>query len=123
MENKQCCSFCGRQADEANFMFTNKDKLLYICDQCLEEFCQALANSKQSTVEDIKSEFDLTPEKIKAILDQYIIGQEQAKKILSVAVYNHYKLLNYYDRNKDIGDTVEISKSNILICGPSGVGL
>lgn len=111
------CSFCGKQQNDVKSLIAGPG--VYICDQCVE-LCQGIiedmAEEKAS-----ENELDFTslkkPQEIKAKLDEYVIGQEEAKKALSVAVYNHYKRI--YTGNK--GD-VEVSKSNILMLGPTGVG-
>jgi ATP-dependent Clp protease ATP-binding subunit ClpX len=111
------CSFCGKQQNDVKSLIAGPG--VYICDQCVE-LCQGIiadmAEEKES-----ESDLDFTslkkPQEIKAKLDEYVIGQEEAKKALSVAVYNHYKRI--YTGNK--GD-VEVSKSNILMLGPTGVG-
>ena len=111
------CSFCGKTQNDVKSLIAGPG--VYICDQCVE-LCEGIiadmAEEKQQ-----EDELDFTslkkPQEIKAKLDEYVIGQEEAKKALSVAVYNHYKRI--YTGNK--GD-VEVSKSNILMLGPTGVG-
>ena len=111
------CSFCGKPQNDVKSLIAGPG--VYICDQCVE-LCQGIIEDmdEEKTSE---SELDFTslkkPQEIKAKLDEYVIGQEEAKKALSVAVYNHYKRI--YTGNK--GD-VEVSKSNILMLGPTGVG-
>jgi len=110
------CSFCGRHHDEVNKLIAGVD--VYICDECIE-ICNDILNEETSDPDSQKDhELKLkTPEKIKEILDQYVIGQDEAKKTLSVAVYNHYKRISYKSRND-----VEIEKSNILLVGSTGTG-
>ena len=111
------CSFCGKQQNDVKSLIAGPG--VYICDQCVE-LCQGIIED-MAEEKAAESDLDFTslkkPQEIKAKLDEYVIGQEEAKKALSVAVYNHYKRI--YTGNK--GD-VEISKSNILMLGPTGVG-
>lgn len=119
------CSFCGRLRQEVNQLIEGPDGIL-ICDECVE-VCHRLMNDAElantaaevdKSKELIPSEELPVPESIKQVLDEYVIGQDEAKKVLSVAVYNHYK------RIKNLGklDDVEIQKSNILLLGPTGSG-
>jgi len=111
------CSFCGRPKPETQLLIAGLDA--HICDQCI---VQAHGIVLEETTEEISgtSSLELKPPKeIKAFLDEYIIGQEASKRVLSVAVYNHYKRL-LQDKTK--GDEVEIQKSNILLVGPTGTG-
>lgn len=111
------CSFCGREKKDVNLLIAGMEG--HICDRCIE---QAYAIVEEEFRKD--SEFDLSgikllkPKEIKEFLDQYVIGQEQAKKVLSVAVYNHYKRLN----QKVQQDETEIEKSNIILVGQTGTG-
>ncbi len=117
-----CCSFCGRSRKEVGLLLTGISG--NICDECAEqahEMCKEMLHEKHAKN---NSKFDLegqtlpTPKEIKAFLDQYVIGQDDAKKYLSVSVYNHYKRL----LQKNTGDDVEIEKSNIIMVGPTGTG-
>ncbi len=116
--NEITCSFCGRPESEVNFMIRG----LYgaICDDCIVQANRIL--QEQTKEKDRKVHLErfkeLKPKKIKEFLDQYVIGQEEAKKVLSVAVYNHYKRL--YSNLLD--SDVEIEKSNVLLVGPTGTG-
>lgn len=115
MANKQIerCFLCGKMKSEVNQLI--KGKFGYACDECIE-YAHDILNETEE--EDVSSNIQLsTPSQIKAHLDQYVIGQDEAKKILSVAVYNHYKRL----RRKKKSD-VEIQKSNILMIGSTGSG-
>lgn len=111
------CSFCGRTKKEANLLIAGLEG--HICDHCIEQAHNIMAEELGS-----KSSFSLDsiklrkPEEIKSFLDQYVIGQERAKKTLSVAVYNHYKRLIQRPDNDD----VEIEKSNIILVGETGTG-
>ncbi len=108
------CSFCGRKESEAGTLFGGNGT--YICKSCID-VCNALIKEREQA-QNASPKFKLlTPQEIKAKLDEYIVGQESAKKMLSVAVYNHYKRIN------SIGDDdVELEKSNVLMMGPTGSG-
>lgn len=109
------CSFCGKHADQVGQLITGTHAS--ICSDCIRNANQILKQSQYQQFQ--TSNFDLPkPEEIKLFLDQYVIGQDMAKKVISVAVYNHYKriLMGGWD------DEVEIEKSNILLIGPTGVG-
>ncbi|HHW12905.1 MAG TPA: ATP-dependent Clp protease ATP-binding subunit ClpX [Firmicutes bacterium] len=109
------CSFCGKAQEQVKKLIAGPG--VYICDECIE-LCNEIIDEELTD----DTSFDLgtipKPMEIKAILDQYVIGQEEAKKILSVAVYNHYKRINA----EGMFDDVELQKSNILIMGPTGSG-
>jgi ATP-dependent Clp protease ATP-binding subunit ClpX len=114
------CSFCGRDGSEVGSMIAGPD--VYICDICIGSSVDILKNNLAAYT-NTKSRFsyDNTPESIKKTLDEYVIGQERAKKTLAVAVYNHYKRINTRSPFFELDD-VEIEKSNILLIGPTGVG-
>ncbi|MEG8947573.1 ATP-dependent Clp protease ATP-binding subunit ClpX [Rosettibacter firmus] len=113
------CSFCGRDGSEVSSMVAGPDA--YICDICIKTSVEILKNNVSSFGKKETVNLSLTPELIKKSLDEYVIGQELAKKILAVAVYNHYKRINAPVSYFDVDD-VEIEKSNILLIGPTGVG-
>ena len=116
MGEELSCSFCGRIKTQTEVLIAGLDA--HICDQCVEQANGIILNESKNE-EDKKPRFNLeSPVKIKSYLDQYVIGQNYAKKVLSVAVYNHYKRII----NKDIDDSVEIQKSNVLIVGETGTG-
>jgi len=112
------CSFCGRKKPETNLLIAGLDA--HICDRCIEQAHGiVLEESKQEGNSDLSSELKLKkPQAIKNFLDEYIIGQEHTKKVLSVAVYNHYKRL----LQPSSDDDVEIQKSNIIMVGETGTG-
>lgn len=112
------CSFCGRKKPETNLLIAGLDA--HICDRCIEQAHGiVLEESKQSNNDELSSELVLRkPKQIKAFLDEFIIGQEATKKVMSVAVYNHYKRLLQPPTNDDI----EIQKSNIIMVGQTGTG-
>ena len=127
-DDKLKCSFCGKTQDQVKKLIAGPE--VYICDECVELCNEILdeeffeAKEKEGSVEGETSEKAEKPipkpHEIKEYLDQYIVGQDDAKKVLSVAVYNHYKRLKH---NKETNkDTVEIQKSNILLVGPTGSG-
>ena len=113
------CSFCGRKKPETNLLIAGLDA--HICDRCIEQAHGIVAEeSNQSKTNDLSSELVLKkPMEIKTFLDAFIIGQERTKKVMSVAVYNHYKRL-LQTHSKD--DDVEIQKSNIIMVGQTGTG-
>jgi len=113
------CSFCGRDGSEVTSMVAGPD--VYICNNCIKSSVDILKENI-AAYKNEKSENDiLTPDIIHGKLNEHIIGQDQAKKVLSVAVYNHYKRINASSSFFDLDD-VEIEKSNILLAGPTGVG-
>jgi ATP-dependent Clp protease ATP-binding subunit ClpX len=112
------CSFCGRKKAETNLLIAGLDA--HICDRCIEQAHGiVLEESKQDSKEELTSELKLRkPKAIKSFLDEYVIGQDQTKKVMSVAVYNHYKRLLQPASKDDI----EIQKSNIIMAGQTGTG-
>jgi ATP-dependent Clp protease ATP-binding subunit ClpX len=115
------CSFCGRSQSEVKKLIAGSSA--YICNECVE-LCNEILEEEYERIN--LSEENHTklskPAEIKAYLDQYVIGQERAKKILSVAVYNHYKRIEYQKSNKKHLKDVELQKTNILLIGPTGSG-
>ena len=109
------CSFCGKGQDEVQRLIAGPD--VYICNECIALCDDILKNDNRK--EDLDSSDIPLPKDIKAALDDYVVGQDDAKKILSVAVYNHYKRIKYHALVKD---DVELDKSNILLIGPTGSG-
>lgn len=123
LEHINCkCSFCGKSEDEVEELVAGPDGL-YICGNCIET-CHRLMNSANDNKRKSGKKQDafnlLTPQEIKAKLDDYIIGQELAKRVLSVAVYNHYKRIN--DNKIRTDEDVLLEKSNVLMLGPTGSG-
>src|SRR5437660_38181 len=110
------CSFCGKSKDSVRKFISGPS--VYICNECIALCNEILAEDEEREVAEAITQVP-TPQEIKDVLDQYVIGQERAKKALSVAVYNHYKRINSSSL-KD--DDVELDKSNILLIGPTGVG-
>ena len=113
------CSFCGKSQHEVKKLIAGPS--VFICDECID-LCNDIVRDELSSIEqEGKSAKDSlpTPREISALLDQYVFGQEQAKRILAVAVYNHYKRLRQSARTND---DVELAKSNILLIGPTGSG-
>jgi len=109
------CSFCGKSKDSVKKFISGPN--VYICNECISLCNEILAEEEdRETAAEIAEV--LSPAEIKDVLDEYVIGQEQAKKSLAVAVYNHYKRINH----RSLIDDVEIEKSNILLLGPTGVG-
>jgi len=111
------CSFCGKSRREVGHMV--KGARAYICDGCIMKAIKVVDAQKAEAAKDDITEL-VPPPEIRAFLDEYVIGQERAKKFLSVAVFNHYMRL--YDARKDLMDDTEIEKSNIMMLGPTGCG-
>jgi len=109
------CSFCGKSQHEVRKLIAGPS--VFICDECVDLCNDIITEEMQEQTSDEESSLP-KPHEINDLLDQYVIGQAKAKRILSVAVYNHYKRLEYKDRQGD----VELAKSNILLIGPTGSG-
>lgn len=131
------CSFCGRNENQVNFLIPSANGV-YICDYCVEACAELISETKEAAEHEAEAGFTLDtlprPSQIKNSLDAYVIGQEEAKIALSVAVYNHYKRVLYAEqtaKNSKKGkkepvdkgeETIELQKSNVLLLGPTGVG-
>ncbi|MFW6089471.1 MAG: ClpX C4-type zinc finger protein, partial [Gemmatimonadota bacterium] len=109
------CSFCGKSKDSVKKFISGPN--VYICNECISLCNEILAEEEDRESAARISEI-LSPAEIKGVLDEYVIGQESAKRTLAVAVYNHYKRINH----RIVIDDVEIEKSNILMIGPTGSG-
>ncbi|MFZ9595552.1 MAG: ATP-dependent Clp protease ATP-binding subunit ClpX [Bdellovibrionia bacterium] len=117
-----CCSFCGKNQREVKKLIAGPT--VYICDECIELCNDIIAEEGQKDSPARSTQSIPKPSEIKTILDQYVIGQDRAKRVLSVAVYNHYKRIQHQGdkKGKDSKDGLEIQKSNILLIGPTGSG-
>ena len=116
-DTKFRCSFCGKTEEQVNKLIAGPAGT-YICDECVGICSEIIKEEMEKDYEDMTDEINLLkPQQIKEFLDDYVIGQDEAKKVLSVAVYNHYKRVLAGD-NTD----VELQKSNILMLGPTGSG-
>ncbi|MDB5904436.1 MAG: ATP-dependent Clp protease, ATP-binding subunit ClpX, partial [Betaproteobacteria bacterium] len=111
------CSFCGKSQHEVRKLIAGPS--VFICDECIELCNDIIREETQGEhgAKGVKSDLPV-PHEIRSILDQYVIGQDVAKRILAVAVYNHYKRLKTISKTDD----VELAKSNILLVGPTGSG-
>ncbi|RLA94449.1 MAG: ATP-dependent Clp protease ATP-binding subunit ClpX, partial [Deltaproteobacteria bacterium] len=114
--NNLFCSFCGKSQDEVKKLIAGPS--VYICDECIELCNDIIAEEYEKEDASRRRKTILKPVEIKKALDEYVIGQERAKKILSVAVHNHYKRIEARNTVND----VELQKSNILLIGPTGTG-
>ena len=121
-DGKPCCSFCGKREGQVKRLISGRGG--FICEECVD-FCKSMLDEEKESdaAEQLANAADLPkPQEIKAILDEYVIGQDEAKKTLSVAVYNHYKRINYEIQNPESKRDLELQKSNILMLGPTGSG-
>jgi len=118
------CSFCGRSQLETKNMITSPDGSSFICEDCVAICSDMIEKTKRQECQE-KIELP-TPSKLKKMLDEYVVGQDEAKRVLSVAVYNHYKRVNYNidvkNRDKENEEVLDLDKSNVLLIGPTGSG-
>ena len=114
-KNTLYCSFCGKSQHEVKKLIAGPT--VFICDECVE-LCMDIIKEESKNYDEKSADTVPSPEEIYSVLEDYVIGQQRAKKVLSVAVHNHYKRLDS-DSNKD---DVELAKSNILLLGPTGCG-
>ncbi len=116
----QYCSFCGKPGDDKRHLVAAPTNNIFICDKCIA-VCEGIVAQKEKSVDPIDMTEVPSPKEFKAYLDEYVIGQDYAKKALSVAVYNHYKRMSKLDVINTEND-VKIEKSNVLLIGPTGSG-
>ncbi len=112
------CSFCGKSQDDVKKLIAGPT--VYICDECIELCNEIVLEDRHEEEESHDETRLLKPKEIKAKLDEYVIGQEHAKRVLSVAVHNHYKRIDV--KKNDTDKSVELQKSNIILIGPTGSG-
>lgn len=121
-KQKAHCIFCGRDENQVDYLIQSQSGSLGVCSDCAELLGKMLQEEKSKPEVKALDNSELkTPSRIKAYLDQYVIGQDRAKKVLSVAVYNHYKRLRYFHSERK-EDDVEIDKSNVIMVGETGTG-
>ncbi|AQW81906.1 ATP-dependent ClpXP protease, ATP-binding subunit ClpX [Campylobacter pinnipediorum subsp. pinnipediorum] len=116
------CNFCGEYESSDRRVLSNEDDSVFICEYCANAAYNVLYGEEsleETTINKSEENQNLTPKELKSVLDSYVIGQDKAKKVFSVGVYNHYKRIF---KQKDIKDDIELAKSNILLVGPTGSG-
>ncbi|MCY3745560.1 MAG: AAA family ATPase, partial [Acidobacteria bacterium] len=115
------CSFCNKQQGSVGKLIAGPDRI-FICDECVAICNDIIADKGKASAPGPDSKDNLTPNEIKSRLDEYVIGQEEAKKKLAVAVYNHYKRIRLTRNTAQKPESVELSKSNVLLLGETGTG-
>ena len=115
------CSFCGKSQKQVKKLIAGPG--VYICDECID-LCNEIIEEELSESTEVSFDSLPSPREISEFLDEYVVGQDHAKKILSVAVYNHYRRIQYQQSAPGLGrrDDVELTKSNVLLLGPTGCG-
>jgi len=113
------CSFCGKSQKQVRKLIAGPG--VYICDECID-LCNEIIEEELAEPAELNFEHLPNPREIRTFLDDYVVGQESAKKILSVAVYNHYRRIQYQQTVGLARNDVELTKSNILLLGPTGCG-
>src|ERR671918_2219161 len=111
------CSFCNKDQNDVRKLIAGPT--VFICDECVEVCNDIIADDNRFDNRGVRSSLPV-PQEIKKFLDEYVVGQDQTKKKLAVAVYNHYKRIEYLEKNRKLD--VELQKSNILLIGPTGTG-